>query len=251
MGSKVKFLSSITLSMNHVIPAYRIFSLGDEALTVDFGNRVNADINRIVLALRSRLQADLLPGIRELVPAYASLTAWFWPGGVLDSHRDGFSTAAERVAAWLEAHLREPVQLPAEEPTVVTIPVCYDPVLGNDLGAIATTKGLSVEEVIQIHSGKIYRVYMLGFLPGFPYLGDVDERIAVPRKSSPVAVRSGSIGIAGAQTGIYPVDSPGGWMIVGHTPVTLFQPDAERPVLFQPGNRVRFISISYDEFANY
>ena len=237
--------------MNHVIPAYRIFPVGDEGLTVDFGNLVNAEINGIVLALRRRLQADLLPGVRELVPAYASLTAWFCPERVVSSRHGNFSTSADRVAAWLEAHLREPVPLPVEETTVTTIPVCYDPVLDNDLAAIAIAKGLSVAEIIQIHSERVYRVYMLGFLPGFPYLGDVDERIAVPRKSSPVPVRSGSVGIAGAQTGIYPVDSPGGWMIVGHTPLTLFQPDAERPVLFQPGNRVRFISISYDEFANY
>ncbi len=237
--------------MKYVIPAYRIFPLGDEGVTVDFGNVVDPDLNRLVLALAARMRTRLPPGIQEVAAAYASLTVYFDRTGVITGNRKTVKTAADHVYQWLEQELHEAPLHDDEQELVLEIPVCYDPAVATDLPTIAAFTGLDIEEIIEIHSRSVYRVYMLGFLPGFPYLGDVDARIRVPRKAQPATVMPGSVGIAGAQTGIYPFKSPGGWMIVGRTPLLLFDQQKEQPVLLQPGNRVRFIPISYDEFAHY
>jgi inhibitor of KinA len=134
---------------------------------------------------------------------------------------------------------------------MVRIPVCYDALFAPDLGLLAASKGMTSEEVVQLHQSRPYRVYMLGFLPGFAYLGQVADKLAMPRKQQPVEVAAGSIGIAGNQTGIYPMVSPGGWHIIGRTPVTLFDSDKENPTLLKPGDTVQFFSISLDEFENH
>jgi inhibitor of KinA len=128
------------------------------------------------------------------------------------------------------------------------IPVCYDPALGNDLGIMAEKLNLSTDQIIQIHSGMTYHVFMLGFLPGFPYMGLVDERIAMPRKPKPVPTKRGAVGIAGRQTGIYPANSPGGWHIVGFTPLQLFDQAKENPALLGPGDEVRFLSVDLETY---
>jgi inhibitor of KinA len=131
-----------------------------------------------------------------------------------------------------------------------SIPVCYDPALGNDLGAMEGMLSISSKEIVQIHTADIYTVFMLGFLPGFPYMGEVDARIATPRKAKPLPTRAGAVGIAGRQTGIYPVNSPGGWHIVGYTPVKMFEAHQAPPALLQPGNLVKFESIPLAEYLD-
>ena len=133
---------------------------------------------------------------------------------------------------------------------MLEFPVCYEPEFATDIHAVAAINKISVEEVIALHLSKTYRVYMLGFLPGFSYLGEVDERIATPRKREPVAVAPGSVGIAGKQTGIYSLASPGGWQIIGRTPVKLFDAYADNPVLLRPGDKVRFFSINKNEIKD-
>jgi inhibitor of KinA len=131
---------------------------------------------------------------------------------------------------------------------LIRIPVCYDPAFAPDMIRLSAAKKCTPEELIGLHTAATYKVYMLGFLPGFAYMGGTDERIAMPRKPQPVKVMAGSVGIAGRQTGIYPLDSPGGWHIIGRTPLRMFDPAAKKPVLLNTGDRVQFYTISKNEF---
>jgi inhibitor of KinA len=148
--------------------------------------------------------------------------------------------------------LKEDLTNEISKQRILEIPVCYAKPFAPDLETLALQNQLTTEEVIQLHTAKVYRVYMIGFLPGFAYMGKVDHRIAAPRKSQPrTNIPAGSVGIAGEQTGIYPLVSPGGWNIIGQTPLKLFDAARPDPVLFQPGDRVHFYSISQNEFENY
>lgn len=229
---------------------YRIFPLGDSAITVDFGNFIDEDINQNVLAWYHQLTNDPIEGVIELVPAYSSLTLHY---DMLLVSRN--IPKGQQVYGWmckeLERRLQEPLSIQNPNSSLVKIPVCYDPFFATDLILLAKSKGMSSEEVVELHLSKAYRVYMLGFLPGFAYLGQVDDKLATPRKPQPVEVAAGSIGIAGHQTGIYPMVSPGGWHIIGRTPVHLFDSDKENPALLKPGDTVQFVSITLHEFENY
>lgn len=229
---------------------YHLFPLGDSALAVDFGNIIDEEINRNVMALYQQLLNNPIDGTIEIVPAYSSLTL----------HYDLVSIARKipreiQVYEWfhhqVEVRLQQPVNIEVKDGSLVEVPVCYDTFFAPDLESLAASKGMIKEEVVQLHLSKPYRVYMLGFLPGFAYLGQVADKLAIPRKPQPVEVAAGSIGIAGNQTGIYPMVSPGGWHIIGRTPVMLFDTDKENPALLKPGDTVRFFSISLHEFENY
>ena len=228
---------------------FSIFPLGDSALVVELGTDMDEMTSRRTLRLFRQLQRHVIPGVRNLVPAYTSLSVFFDPVQIKrNGSREG--TAFEQVAAWIESL---PLDAPEEEhESRLLIPVCYDGAFGPDLEDLASVAGLPKEEVIRLHTAASYRVYMIGFLPGFPYLGEVDPRIAMPRKETPrLNVSAGSVGIAGRQTGIYPFDSPGGWQIIGRTPLALFDADKESPALLSPGMTVEFYSITPDEFAHY
>jgi inhibitor of KinA len=229
---------------------YCIFPLGDMAITVDFGNFIDEEININVLAWYQQLTKDPIKGTIEIVPAYSSLTI----------HYDMLSIArnipkGKQVYGWmrekLEGRLQQSMDRGQTDGSLVRIPVCYDIFFAPDLKTLAASKGMTMEDVVRIHQSKPYRVFMLGFLPGFAYLGQVADELAMPRKSQPVEVAAGSIGIAGHQTGIYPMVSPGGWHIIGRTPVSLFDSDKANPTLIKPGDTVQFFSISLNEFENY
>jgi inhibitor of KinA len=174
-----------------------------------------------------------LPYILDLIPAYASLTVIYSPGMVIPIE-DIIAQATTNISI---------------TPRLLKIPVCYDPSLGPDIEAMAVQKGLSVDLIIELHTQQLYTVYMLGFLPGFPYMGKVDERLATPRLKKPrLKVPAGSVGIAGSQTGIYSLTSPGGWNIIGQTPVRMFNPDKESPCFCSPGDQVQFVPVSLKEF---
>ena len=227
---------------------YTIFPLGDSAVTVDFGNVIDDGVNKKVLQLYHQITEAPIPFITDLIPAYSSLTIFY------DIHLINTSqhTAFDAMTACIEKIAQTKTKEFELTKRVIAVPVCYEEKCALDIYEIAYQKNLSVEEIIQLHTSKTYRVYMLGFLPGFAYMGDVDDRIAVPRKIKPrINVEAGSVGITGKQTGIYPLHSPGGWQIIGRTPLKLFSKDAEHPVLFQPGDEVNFYSITEDEFADY
>lgn len=228
-------------------PDYTIFPLGDSALTIDFGNRISEELNKKVIALFAALQRDPLPGMVEAVPAYSSLTVFYDPVTLLKK-----IPPEKTVFDWLkelaEKFLEKKISVRPEKERLIRIPVCYEPVFGSDLNRISELKKITAEEIVQLHISVQYRVYMIGFLPGFPYLGEVNERIIVPRKNEPVIVKAGSVGIAGKQTGIYPLDSPGGWQIIGRTPFRLFNKERDDPVLLNAGDWVEFYLITGDEF---
>ena len=231
------------------LAAYKIYSLGDAALIIDFGNSINESINKLVHSIFSQLQSDSIPGMIEAVPAYSSITIYYDPLFILNKI-NGQSTAFEwmikRVNDLLSCKKNE-IEEPGE---LLSIPVCYEKDFGVDLGFIAMQNKISVDEIIHLHTSSAYRVYMLGFLPGFAYMAMVDDRIASPRKKIPVPVEAGSVGIAGSQTGVYPLRSPGGWQIIGRTPLKLFDKEKADPTLFKSGNRVQFYSITKDEFED-
>ncbi len=198
------------------------------------------------MAAFRRLRELKLPWVRDLIPAYASLTI-VYDAFYIYEHFD------HEVSGWANLHLRELLQdldvtdiMAARH---IEVPVCYDPSLGFDIEALAAQKSMSVDELINLHSGRSYTVYMLGFLPGFPYMGSVDAQLVAPRLSKPRAlVPAGCVGIAGEQTGIYPLASPGGWNIIGQTPLRLFDAAREPASYCQPGDQVTFVPISAGEF---
>lgn len=215
---------------------------GERGLVVEMGNVISPRVNGRVQRLAKRLSRRNLEGVIEVVPTYCSLLVTFDPltlersqlGEVIDR-----ILAAETVA---EAEQKREVRL-------VHVPVCYGGEFGPDLDYVGQHNGLSGEEVIAIHSSRPYLVYMLGFTPGFPYLGGMSGKIATPRLEKPRAkIPRGSVGIAGAQTGLYPVESPGGWRLIGRTPLNPFVPSAPNPFLFSAGDYLQFISISPDEY---
>src|SRR5262245_47159924 len=241
--------------MSQPLPSYEIFQLGDSAITVDFGNVIDESINKRVLALYRQLSADPLPGVMETVPAYGSLTIYY---DVFAISKMNIGTPVhEFVTQQMRERLERPVDQNGEASRRVTIPVCYERDFAPDAEWLAGRNGISVEELIHLHTSRQYRVYMLGFLPGFSYMGEVDEKIVVPRKTQPVTVAAGSVGIAGKQTGIYPAQSPGGWQIIGRTPLKLFDPyptegePGDSFCLLHPGDIVQFTSISKNEFENH
>lgn len=214
----------------------RIFVLGDSALTVEFGNEISEELNLRSIGLANYLNTATFPGLIEACPAYCSTTIFYDPVVVRKAFPN-FQTAFEAVENVALEVSSVGAQLRGR---LIEIPVHFNPKFGLDLDEIATKTGFTTEEFIGIFTGRNYRVYMLGFLPGFAYMGDVDERIAVPRRESPrVKVPKGSVGIAGRQTGIYPFDSPGGWQIIGRTNVELF--NKESGSLLMPGDEVRFM----------
>jgi KipI family sensor histidine kinase inhibitor len=217
----------------------RFLPAGDAALTVEFGNRIAIPLNRKVRALGVALEQAAVPGVVEVVPTYRSLTIYYDP---LTLSLSDLRPKVEELLERLEA-------VPLPEPRLVTIPAVYGGEFGPDLPFVAGHCGLTEEAVIRLHTRPTYHVYMLGFTAGYAYLGGMPKRLTTPRLPSPrLRVPAGSVGIGGNQTGVYPVESPGGWRLIGRTPLTLFDPAWEVPVLIRPGDRVKFVRITPDEF---
>ena len=234
------------MNLPHLYP-YKIDPLGDAALLISFGNTIDPLLNRYVHQVCAALQQRQLLGVTDIIPAFASVTVLYDPL-CFRYKKQLHQTFFDWIVAEVEAVFHAPLPENAAESTLITIPVCYDSTLGNDLELVQQQTGRSPTNIAEIHAGKRYQVYMLGFLPGFAYLGEVDERIAIGRKSVPVPVKAGAVAIAGQQTGIYPAASPGGWHVIGYTPLMLFNPEKDPPVLLQPGNEVQFVAIPLDEY---
>jgi inhibitor of KinA len=223
--------------------AVEIYSLGENAVTFNFGNETSSEINKCVIQLDRHLNSNPFSGFIETVPAYASLTIFY---DVLQVRKNfsGFQTAFDAVKNLVESALEKAESLAENSSRLIEIPVCFAKEFALDLEFIAEKKNLTKGEAIKTFTSQTYQVYMLGFLPGFAYMGETDEKIAVPRKENPrTSVPKGSVGIAGRQTGIYPLSSPGGWQIIGRTHLELFTPNAEKPTLLQTGDLVKFYPI--------
>jgi inhibitor of KinA len=221
----------------------RTFPLGDSAVTVEFGRVISKDLNERAIALADHFQAQPFPGFIEAVPAYASTTLFF-DIPTVKRNFPGFASAYDAVNNLIAKATRKFVT--SAKPTslnVIEIPVHFDIGSALDLEFVASHNGLEPNEVVEEFTSRTYRVFMLGFLPGFTYMGEVDDSISTPRKETPrTIVPKGSVGIAGKQTGIYSLASPGGWQIIGRTHTELFTPKAKRPTLLRAGDEVRFVS---------
>jgi inhibitor of KinA len=225
---------------------YTIFPLGDQAVTISFGNSISEVQNNKVLSLKHWIDSHPFAGLQDIVVAYSSLTVLY---DLFEIKSHTKSTAFDYVKSMLESALAHAPDILATATREIRVPVCYDDEFGPDLISISDASKLTREEVIEIHAGKKYKVYMVGFLPGFAYMATVDERIAIARKQKPrTNVQEGSVGIAGIQTGIYPLSSPGGWQIIGRTPLKIFKPGDENPVMFEPGDSVEFYPITKKDF---
>ncbi len=212
----------------------RISPFGDSALLVKFGDEIDLSINQRVHALDALLRASKKIGLIESVPAYATLLVNY----------DPLILTYAQISDWVNTKMDRAEQNVSRKPRRIEVPVRYG---GEDLDFVAAHHHISVREVIKIHASRDYTVYMMGFTPGFAYMGKLDDAIATPRLATPrTRVDAGSVGIAGAQTGIYPIDSPGGWRIIGRTSMRLFDLTADSPFLFSPGDLVRFVIVTVD-----
>jgi inhibitor of KinA len=208
--------------------------MGDRSLLVELGETISPEVNRRVQELMLRLQQARLPGVREFAPGYRSLLVAFDPLSISPAE---LKTRITDVAA-------QPGSSGLPLAQLITVPVFYGGDYGPDLEWVSGRLGISTEEVIRLHTETVYRVYMIGFTPGYPYMGELPAELAIPRRSTPrTRVPKGSVGIAHRQTGIYPVESPGGWQIIGWTPIELFDPGRQLPSLLEMGDRVKFEAV--------
>jgi len=228
------------LAMIYDHPQYRI--MGDRSLLVEFGDHIGIDVHRKVRGLLVALNDDPLNGVIDTIPGYRSLLLIF------DPLKTGMQTLQDQIENLLKT--MDPSQLP--QPRTVEIPVVYGGQYGPDLAWVADYHRITPEEAIRLHASRMYHVYMIGFMPGFPYMGELPKALVTPRRATPrTAVPQGSVALAQAQTGIYTARSPGGWQVIGRTPLRLFDVSKRPPALLQIGDRVRFRAIHEAEAGEW
>ena len=226
----------------------RIYHLCEYAVTIEMGESIDPAINDELLRLHRYISHNPFPGFRESVPAYNTLTIFYDPGEVI-IHTKGNEPACVKMQDIVSRYMKNYSVEPAHETTDIEIPVCYEKEFAPDIEWVAGHCKLSIEEIIALHTASAYRVYLIGFIPGFPYLGITDPRLEVPRKANPsLSVPAGSVALAGRQTGIYPFAIPGGWQVIGRTPCKMFDKQNPPYCFLQPGYRVKFRAISSSEF---
>jgi len=219
---------------------YKIFPLSDSAITIDFGNVIDENINDIVMQLYKNCTKNTFVGMKEAMPAYASLTIFYDVFSVRRKYTF-FKTAYAFVEDFLIKSYENIGEGESFQKRIIEIPVVYD---GEDLSYVANFHQISEAQIIELHTTPIYRVYMMGFLPGFAYMGGLDAQISTPRRATPrTKVPAGSVGIAGNQTGIYPSESPGGWQLIGRTALELYMPSSSEITLLKAGDLVKFIAL--------
>jgi inhibitor of KinA len=228
--------------------------VGETALMVSFGSEISPEALRCTRALAAQLETHPFPGMREIETSYTGVTIFYDP--LVLSRKSHLAEDTRLSKGYREAKLRVEFlvdHIAFSEETdgkTVRIPVCYGGEYGPDLDEVAAYHQMTAEEVVKIHTGGKYLVYMIGFAPGFPYVGGLPEVIATPRRSSPrLVIPQGSVGIAGKQTGIYPLETPGGWQLIGRTPLRLFQPEnLKSPSLLEAGDHIEFYAVTPEEY---
>ncbi|PAF36832.1 allophanate hydrolase [Terribacillus saccharophilus] len=214
--------------------------LGDTGIQLVFGQTISEETNQKIRLFAELLKAEQIEGIIEWVPAYTTLSIFYRPDKI---RYQALLEQLERLYENIQGGVADAASL------VYEIPTYYGGETGPDLNFVADHNGLSVDDVIRIHSSQDYLIYMMGFVPGFPYLGGMSEEIATPRRRDPrPKIAAGSVGIAGSQTGVYPLETPGGWQLIGQTPVKLYDPEREQPILLTSGHYLRFVPISKNEY---
>jgi inhibitor of KinA len=229
------------------LPAMHSYPLGDAAVVLEFGQAIDLATHQLIQAFAQVLDQQPFAGLREYVPAFTTLTVYYDPWAL----RRNEILPYDQVVSYLQSLLPAAQAAAASyvPGPLVEIPVCYGGEFGSDLHVVASHAQLAVEEVIALHVAPEYLVHMVGFTPGFPYLGGLDARLATPRRAQPrPLVPAGAVGIAGLQTGVYSLPTPGGWQLVGRTPLRLFDANRDQPSLLRAGDRLRFVPISAAEF---
>lgn len=218
----------------------RFLKAGDSSLIIELGNEISPIINYNLKKITDYLDSLKHPAIKDLLPTYRSVIVYY----------DPLLITFEKLKDIVEKNCKiDDTNVDSMKKFIVEIPVLYGGEYGPDIENIATHNNLSIEEVIKVHTSGEYLVYMLGFTPGFPYLGGMDKRIATPRLKTPrTKIPGGSVGIAGEQTGVYPIESPGGWQLLGRTPLNFFDPNNEKPFLINAGEYIKFVQISEEEY---
>lgn len=226
--------------MGNLFVKPRLRPVGDRGLLVEYGDAIAPDINRKVRVMALALEQEWPCGVVEVIPTYRSLLIIY----------DPLTTGVTQLGATLENLECRLDDLEIPQPRTVEIPVCYGGEFGPDIEFVAEVHGLNVADVVRLHASTTYLIYMIGFTPGFSYLGGLPEELHTPRLETPrPLVKAGSVGIANNQTGIYPVDSPGGWRLIGRTPLRLFDPARKNPFLYAAGDLIRFVPITKEVYA--
>ena len=232
----------------HLLPQPNIYPAGDCAITLQWGGSINEAANQKVMQLFNSLQDFSLPFITDIIPAFNSITLVY---DVVEWHKKNKQTTAFEQIKWELIHRLQEPEKHQRTCKLVKIPVCYHYTLALDLEEMVKHTHLTTETIIHLHCQPLYKVYMIGFLPGFPYMASVNSHIQMNRRAEPrQKVAKGSVGIAGEQTGIYPLDSPGGWQLIGQTPLNILDVSNENPCLLAPDDTVQFYPISLAEFED-
>lgn len=235
---------------HHQMPEIRAHS--EVSVVLCFGNEISEEILQDITNWNTTLNTRRFPGFIESVPAYVTITVYYDPVQVMKENIAKGAHPSSKVINYIHSLRKRPARRSLHSELLVVIPVCYDLEFGPDLEETAAYHQISIKELIARHTEPIYRVHMIGFMPGFPYLGGMNKSIATPRKNTPrTLVPAGSVGIGGEQTGIYPLSSPGGWQLIGRTPLKLFDAEKNPPVLLRTGVSVKFSSISRDTFNEF
>ncbi len=227
------------MSIESNISYPRILPTGDRALSVEFGDKIDEEINSRLMGFIKRMNSHKIEGIEEFVPSFRAVMIHYNPALL----------PYKKMVSLINEYLVTEVHETSKEKRIVEVPVCYEGDCAPDIDFVAEHAGMTKDEVIKLHSSKPYLVYMLGFQPGFPYLGGLDEKLITPRLADPrLKIEAGSVGIGGAQTGLYPIESPGGWQIIGRTPVKCFNPRKDNSIPYRAGDYIRFVPVSPQEY---
>ena len=225
------------------------FQISENAISIEFGQEISEETLMKITRFNQCIQQNPFAGLRSTIPAYTTITLYFNPVELMNDAELKGQTCLEKISGYLKNLKSVEKNIQKIDEQIIHIPVCYDGKFGLDIEALISFYQLKKEEIIHLHSSTVYTVFMIGFVPGFPYLGGLLEKLTAPRKQNPrPAIAAGSVGIAGQQTGIYPLETPGGWQIIGRTPLKLFDANRTKSSLLQAGDRIKFEPISLTEF---